>query len=285
MRPTRRRHRLRVVLLSPVWVTVFVIGLLLAVQNINAGTAIEEFETGQYAEAVDGFDTLDGVNMVERWKAPFNLGTARYMDGDPWLAVSDLERALERVPDEDRCMVQINLALALEAGGDSDLEQSREYRGWAKQAQAYVDAGEEYPDDAPWYDDTPEELRDSAIMWADFAAEAYADARIAREDPACAQQQSPEEQEQNEQSQDQLQEKQEQAEREAGQDQEQEPEPTQSPEEAEAERQAELAERNAEAASEAEAERQEQAAEDAGADSEGGGDDGDGTGGGGTQGW
>ena len=56
-----------------------------------------------------------GTSIVERWKGPFNEGTAKAAlveetDGSWWGALELLDEALERVPDEQRCMVQLNRA-------------------------------------------------------------------------------------------------------------------------------------------------------------------------------
>jgi hypothetical protein len=260
----RRRRRRRHLLLwgtLPVWATVLVLGFLLMINVGVNRAAIDQFEDEEYRSAVDDFEYLDAFNLVERWKAPFNLGTARYANDNLWGAIEDLDHALRLVPDEHRCMVQTNRALVFEAWGDEEMEWSVESAGWADEAQALVDAGTPYPDDAPWGDATPEELRDDVRMYAGWAADDYALATEARQDPTCSDdsQASADQQEQNQQSQQRLEDKESEA-AEAAQDPAEEQQPTpSSPEQEEQQRQEELDQRTAEAQAQADAERQAQA--------------------------
>ena len=258
--PRRRRRAWWLWGSALVWLPVLAVGLGLALRDANMRTGIAQYDDGHFTTAADRFGALGPVDLVERWKEPFALGTSLYVVEDLWGAERELDRALELVPDEDRCTVQINRSFVLEAWGDQEWGWSQESEAWAEQAQGLVDAGEPYPDLAPWGTATPEQLRQDARDSASWASRYYDEALEARQDETCASE-SPPTQEQNQEGQERLEEKQDEADEQA----QPEPEETQpdgedapptTPEEQEAERQRELAERNAEAEAEAEAERQ-----------------------------
>lgn len=250
----------------PLWLGAFLYGGYLTAVHLAMNGSVGQYSQGDYENA--GWaslatTSLSRLNPFERWKPPFATGTAFVADDDPQLGLFYLDTALDRVPDEHRCMVQTNRAIALEGIGDLNMDDSRLRAEWAAEAQGYVDAGEPYPQGAPWERRTPEDLREEAQMWADAAAAMYADAQLTRQDPACDENPPPpEQQQQDADAQDRLDQKQQEAE-EAG---EPEPQDGQSEADAEAERQRRLRERNAEA--EAEAERRRQEDNDPGAGSE-----------------
>lgn len=249
MTPEERRTRRRWLVLGalPLWLPVFGLGLVLTVDDLNARASRAQYESGDYGGAVAGFRVLERLDVVERWKAPFGLGTSRFMDGDRWGALAALDRALAVVPQEHRCTVQINRAVVLETWADEEMAQSAARRA---EADALELAVERDPGAAAVAGTTPEALRTQARDLAAWAGADYAMATEARQDPACAEQDE-EAQDRNQQSQQRLEDKQGAAEEQARPEEGQE-EPA-SPEEQEAERQRELAERNARAEAEAEA--------------------------------
>lgn len=257
-RRRRRRRRLLVWATLPVWLTVLVLGLHLGISSIVAAVATGQYGRGEIGAANVGFTFLKTTNVVEKWKAPYDLGTSLTRGGEPLLAIFYLQDAQELAPKDDmaiQCKILINSAVALEMMGDEELAEARTYKEWAAEAQSYVDAGEPYPPFSPWGDATPEELREEAksyAAWAERDYEAAQESRAACEDES----ESPEQQEENDQAQERLEDKEQEADAE-GQD-EQPQGGASSEEEAEAQRQKDLAERNAEAEAEAEAERQEQ---------------------------
>lgn len=258
--PTRYRLLWRTL---PLWGLALVIGPLLVFVSGIDRAAQAHYQNGSFREAAEDFGLVAQLTPTERWKARFNHGTALFRSDRNWDALDALDRALDLVPDEHRCMVQTNRALVLEAQGDQDMEYSAESLDYAEQAQVFVDAGLPYPDDAPWYDATPEELYDDARMWAGFAEDMFVWAREAREDPACADssQADDAQQEQNQQSMDRLEDKESEAAEAAADpaDQEEEQPQPQDADEEERQRQQELDERNAEAEAEADADRQQRA--------------------------
>ncbi|WP_155859392.1 hypothetical protein [Cellulomonas sp. KRMCY2] len=257
----QRRRRRRAWLLwgtSPAWLTAVVLGVILSVKvGLNA-SGIASFEDGDHAAAARTFEAVGVANLVERWKAPFNTGTARYQQGDLWDALDELDHALELVPDPSRCMVQINRALVLEAWGDDEMEQATGIAAEADQLEADI---AQDPGVALLAPRTPQELREESQEYAAWAESDYTAAQAARADETCQDedQMPPEQQQQNEESQDRLGDKADQAEQASQPEQTEEPaDGDQTPREQEEQRQEELAQRNAEAEADAEAQRQEE---------------------------
>lgn len=267
--PLERRRRVRrrwlVWATLPVWLGVFVLGLHLALMNVVAATARGQYADGQIGSAVVGFTWLKSTDPVERWKAPFDLGTTFTKGEDPLLGTFYLADALEIAPEdpETQCMVLINYAIALEMMGDQELADAQTRAEWAAEAQGYVDAGEAYPPGVPWGDLTPEEIRAEGREFAAWAQRDYDAATEAR--ASCEPEgQSEEEQQQNSDSQERLEDKQQQAQDSEEQQQE---EPQDGSEQAEEEkRQQELQERNEEAQAEAEHQRQEEQGDQGGSE-------------------
>lgn len=255
MRPDEHRRRRRRLLWGalPLWLTLFGLGLVLVVDDLNARASRAEFTAGDYGSAVAGFTVLERFHLVERWKAPFGLGTSRFMAGELPGALAALDRALAAAPEEHRCTVQINRAVVLETWADDAMTRSAELLA---EADALDLVREQDPGATSLSGRSPDGMRQEARDLASRAEADYAEATEARQDPACDEQDE-QARDQNQQSRDRLLEKQGQAEQQA-QPEEGEGEQPVTPEEEEAQRQQELAERNAEAQAEAEALRQQQ---------------------------
>src|SRR5690606_18862512 len=241
------------------------------------------------------FSEMRSPNLADPWKAHFNTGTAAYRNDMFYVAESRLIEALESVPDEHRCDVLTNLSIVLEANGRDYQERADEELAWAEaqfEAEVARMLGEPY-DESLFeldYDDTEItsfERFEDASWYQCTAADNFARAAAAINDPACQTPPEPDasqaEQEQAEQEQEQRESEQERLEDEAIEadrkrqeiDQKatgEEPEPEPAPE----------GETEEERAAREEAERQEQLEqrnEDAEEEAEGGGDgDGDGEG-------
>lgn len=228
---------------------------------------------GRAADAVGTFDALGTWGPVERWKPDYGQGTALLAaGGSPTQALFHLDRALVAVPDDHRCEVQTNRALALQLVGDDAMARAQEHAGWVAEAQQLAASGQPVPEDAPWAAWTVSQLIDAGMRWAESASTRYGDAADARTDPSCEDQQDEQEQQQAQDDAQDLRDRQGQADDLGDQldpdaQQDQQPQPD-TPEGQEQQRQQELEQRNQEA--------QERAREEA---EEGLG------GGGGTQGW
>ncbi|MBO0920011.1 hypothetical protein J1G42_04135 [Cellulomonas sp. zg-ZUI222] len=189
----RRRRRLRrwsavpVVLLLVFAFTL----LLLGPRYAEARAAYDEDRTW---EALELFEELEGFALVERWKGPFNSGTARYRAGMPRLAVEHLDRALELVPDEHRCTVQTNRILALTASEEETTERAEEQLAYAQavaDALAAQEAAEPYDAEVlePPYEGADPPVVSDELWYAGYlfrrAADDAAMLAEALADPAC----------------------------------------------------------------------------------------------------
>lgn len=136
-----------------------------------AQRSIDAYERGNFERSVEVSDSLMFLNVAEDWIPYFNRGTSHAAAQSYSHATDDLAAALERAPDERRCDVRVNLALAWELQGDSYFEAGF-YAGAIKlyeTAKAVLDAGadegcfeqqppedEQQPDDQQ-QDDRPEQ--------------------------------------------------------------------------------------------------------------------------------
>lgn len=141
-----RRMRLRLVLLTLPLVLIALVfaGKLFSLPVITS-SGISAYDGGQWKNAAQGFERLDVWNAFEPWIAHFNRGTAHAAGGEFTKATDELSTALELAPDERRCDVRVNLALAWEQQGDAYAEAGHA-EGAAKlwqAALAVIAAGEE----------------------------------------------------------------------------------------------------------------------------------------------
>lgn len=84
-----------------------------------AGRGIDAYERGQFESSAEAFDALMFLNVAEDWIPYFDRGTAHAAGELYSQGTDDLAKALERAPDERRCDVRVNLALAWELQGDA----------------------------------------------------------------------------------------------------------------------------------------------------------------------
>ena len=108
-------------LVGAVGLPVLLVGILalrwLSLPFVAAG-ATSGFEEGDADRVVGRSRLLAPINVVERWKAPYDLGTGYAMRGEDDRARPQLEKALRRVdgaPEE--CAVRANLVLVVERQG------------------------------------------------------------------------------------------------------------------------------------------------------------------------
>jgi tetratricopeptide (TPR) repeat protein len=110
---------------------------------VLAQRGIDAYDQGNYERSVEASDSLMFLNVAEAWIPYFNRGTANAAAQSYSDATDDLAKALERAPEERRCDVRVNLALAWEMQGDSYYEAGY-FAGAAKlyeTAKAVLDAG------------------------------------------------------------------------------------------------------------------------------------------------
>ncbi|HEY0217588.1 MAG TPA: hypothetical protein VGC57_14460 [Cellulomonas sp.] len=278
-RPRRRPGRAALIGWSAVvWAPVLVVALLLLHVYGAADRAVRDYRDGELVDAVDAFDSLTAVPF-ESWKAPFGEGTALLADDQPAaLALFHLDRALGLVPDEARCDVQTNRAVALTRMADDLHAQAVQHMEWTVELQALAQAGTPAPASPPWGTATLDEVIDAGMTAAEQAAARYGDAADAVQDPSCEDQRDDEEQQDAQERADDLRDQQQESQDlgdrmdpsapEAG-----EQDTPASPQEQEQQRQQELQDRN------------QQAGEDAQPQGPDGSTGGDGDGGGGVPQW
>jgi hypothetical protein len=95
------------------------------------------YESGAYETSRDQFARLRLLNVVDPWKAWFDLGDARFRLGDLIGAEAAFSRALSADPSQ--CAARFNLAVTIEAQGDRlmgdnvrDVTESEELDGLAR---------------------------------------------------------------------------------------------------------------------------------------------------------
>lgn len=72
-----------------------------------------------HAAAAESFTLAERVSIVERWVAPFDLGTAQYRQRQWDAAAGSFERAAELAPSSAQCRIRLNWAWSLESAADA----------------------------------------------------------------------------------------------------------------------------------------------------------------------
>lgn len=118
-----KRTRWRMFLFSlPLALLVLFAAWKLFSMPLLAQRSIDAYEKGNFERSVEVSDSLMFLNIAEDWIPYFNRGTAHAAAQSYSHATDDLAKALERAPDDRRCDVRVNLALAWELQGDSYFE-------------------------------------------------------------------------------------------------------------------------------------------------------------------
>ena len=115
---SRTRRRMLLFSLPIVLLALFVAWKLLSMPML-AGRGIDAYDRGQFETSADTFDALMFLNLAEDWIPYFDRGTANAAGELYSQGTDDLAKALERAPEERRCDVRVNLALAWELQGDA----------------------------------------------------------------------------------------------------------------------------------------------------------------------
>lgn len=118
----RLRRRLILWTLPLVLVALVFAGKLFSMPVIAQG-GIDDYEASEFEQAASGFDRLGFWNAFESWIVYFDRGTTYAAGGAYGEATDDLSLALAKAPEDMRCTVRVNLALAWEQQGDVYAEQ------------------------------------------------------------------------------------------------------------------------------------------------------------------
>jgi hypothetical protein len=117
-----RRRRVRGVLfvlgLLPLSLALLLVLKVAIMFHLNS-RGRDDYGAEHYNAAAAAFENTLLGNALESWVAPYDLGTARYRQGEFAAARDQLEDALALAPAAQECRVRINLALADEALGDA----------------------------------------------------------------------------------------------------------------------------------------------------------------------
>ncbi|MEO8863164.1 MAG: tetratricopeptide repeat protein, partial [Candidatus Saccharimonadales bacterium] len=115
----RLKRRRRLLLRSlPFTVIALIIGIKLVSLSALTSWGIKAYSTKDYSASASRLKPLLFINRMERYKAPFNEGTALLQAGKYQEAQKQLEESLKYVPDKKECTVRINLAISLEMQAD-----------------------------------------------------------------------------------------------------------------------------------------------------------------------
>ncbi|MBC9734019.1 hypothetical protein [Nocardioides marmotae] len=122
---------------------VLAVAAYLGVLVTSAVAGDRAWREGDHAAAERWFRVADRIDVVERWKAPYDVGVAVFSQGR-WLEAAELfGRARTDVPQHSLCRVALNEALALEVLGDH-LEEADDPAGakarWARAQQVLAEA-------------------------------------------------------------------------------------------------------------------------------------------------
>lgn len=119
-RKIRRQRRRRLVLWgTPFAVILALIALKLLSMIFIANQAVGQYEAGHYEESLNTSELLTTGNVVEPWKAHYNVGTNYLQLGVLTEARLELEQALRLAAPTEACPVRANLAIAVERLGDN----------------------------------------------------------------------------------------------------------------------------------------------------------------------
>lgn len=115
----------------PLALVMLVAGLKFVSMPLVASAANSSYSKGNYEQAERQWRTMALLNVVDRWKTPFGVGTAQLQQGNYVAAIRALTRAYDSAPAVPadlgavesgavipRCDIQHNLALAYEGSAD-----------------------------------------------------------------------------------------------------------------------------------------------------------------------
>jgi hypothetical protein len=117
----RRRKKVRF-WVSIATLPIALVGLLLALKLLTmyafAHNAILSHVTGNHSGTVNAAQGQEFLNIVERYKAPFNVGVGLVSNGQLEAGRAKFEEALSLAEGLEVCQVRVNLALTIERMGD-----------------------------------------------------------------------------------------------------------------------------------------------------------------------
>ena len=180
-------------------VVLLVVAVKLMSLAVVSTAALDAASDGHYLRAQHRWHLLETLNVVDRWKAPFGVGTAALQGGDWATALTHLQRAYDLAPEVPadvaslpagtqvpRCDILTNTALAHEGAGDDALADAKDEVQQMQDDQAELDASGQTADPTDPTSPDPEAHRDAAITALQSAIDAYDAALAARGQDGCA---------------------------------------------------------------------------------------------------
>ncbi|WGW10818.1 hypothetical protein LWF01_11900 [Saxibacter everestensis] len=104
---------------TPVGLVLALVAMKLLLVPMLGSLAVAAYQDGDYERSAKLSNALTVVNVIEPYKAHFNLGDAFGATGQHDAARTEFEKALHHASGEAECMVRANLALTIEAQGDA----------------------------------------------------------------------------------------------------------------------------------------------------------------------
>ena len=111
---SRRRRRLALAF-APIALVLLAFACKVALMLGNNASGQDAYDQSRFPDAAQAFGRNRTLDVLEDWVASYNRGTALLQQRRATEARVDLERALERAPEDRDCMVRINLVAAMEA--------------------------------------------------------------------------------------------------------------------------------------------------------------------------
>lgn len=109
----------------PLAILVALLAIKLISMSIVGGRSVSLYEGGDYEGSLNSSQQQKFVNIIERWKAPYNTGTNYLQLGLLPEARAELESALPLASPLEQCPIRSNLAITLERMGDAELAAGR----------------------------------------------------------------------------------------------------------------------------------------------------------------
>ncbi|SJM48418.1 hypothetical protein [Gulosibacter sp. 10] len=115
----RRRLRRRIALIGlPFALAGGLFGGTLIVQHFIALSAIAQYDAGEYEESLNTSGQLALVNIVERWKPHYDMGTSYLQVDALGEAKEQFAIAMGLARPAEQCPIRANFAIAIEREGD-----------------------------------------------------------------------------------------------------------------------------------------------------------------------
>ncbi|KAB1643597.1 hypothetical protein [Gulosibacter chungangensis] len=132
-----RKLRRRILLWSlPVVLLAGAFGLLMIGQHVIAQNAIAQHFEDKHEEALNTSGQLALVNLVERWKPHYNMGTS-YLELDALTEAGEqFTVALDLAVPAEQCPIRANYAITLEREGDDLIAAENAEAAFSKYQQA-----------------------------------------------------------------------------------------------------------------------------------------------------